>query len=132
MNPITIRKAVLLAAGNGTRMRELTNDLPQADDRRARQADPAWRSTSHHYEIKLRNYFRPMTVEQLKSEASKLPPNDRFALAEWIEQGEDVRALRREDLIREIQHGLEQADRGELLEADEVFARLRAGQRVGA
>lgn len=71
-----------------------------------------------------------MTIEQLKSEAAKLPPDDRFALAEWIEQTEDVRALRREELIREIQHGIGQADRGELIESDEVFARLRAGHRA--
>ena len=71
-----------------------------------------------------------MTIEQLKSEAAKLPPNDRFALAEWIEQTDDVRALRREELIREIQHGIGQAERGELIESDEVFARLRAGHRA--
>lgn len=71
-----------------------------------------------------------MTIEQLKAEAAKLPPDDRFALAEWIEQSEDVRALRREDLIQEIQLGIGQADRGELMEADEVFARLRAAQRA--
>ncbi len=72
-----------------------------------------------------------MTVEQLKSEAAKLPPDDRFTLAQWIEQTEDVRALRRDELIREIQHGLGQADRDELIEADEVFARLRADQQAG-
>ncbi len=71
-----------------------------------------------------------MTVEQLKNEAAKLPPDDRFALAEWIEQADDVRALRREELLREIQHGIEQADRGELIESDEAFARLRADRRV--
>ena len=73
-----------------------------------------------------------MTVEELKTEAAKLPPDDRFALAEWIEQGEDVRALRREELIREIQLGIDQADRGELMEAEEVFGRLRANLRANA
>jgi len=70
-----------------------------------------------------------VTVEELKAEAAKLPPDDRFALANWIERSDDVRALQREDLIRDLQHGLAQADRGELLEADEVFALLRARQR---
>ena len=73
-----------------------------------------------------------MSIEELKAEAAKLPPDDRFALAEWIEHSEDVRALRHEELIREIQHGIEQADHGELHEAGEVFARLRAGQRASA
>jgi hypothetical protein len=66
-----------------------------------------------------------MTVEEIKAEAAKLPPDDRFALAKWIEGSDDVRALQREELIRELQLGIEQADRGELLEADEVFSRLR-------
>ena len=52
------------------------------------------------------------------------------------EHGSDLRVClrerRREALIRDIQHGLAQADRGELLEADEVFARLRAGGSAGA
>ena len=73
-----------------------------------------------------------MSIEELKAEAAKLPPDDRFALAAWIEQNEDVRALRHEELVREIQHGIEQADRGELHDAGEVFARLRAGHRVSA
>jgi predicted transcriptional regulator len=73
-----------------------------------------------------------VTVEELKTEAAKLPPDARFALAEWIECSDDVRALRHDALVREIQHGLEQADRGELLEADEVFARLRGRQQASA
>ena len=73
-----------------------------------------------------------MTFEQLKCEVAKLPPDDRFALAEWIEQTEDVRALKCDELIREIQHGINQADRGELIEADDVFARIRSGERTGA
>jgi hypothetical protein len=71
-----------------------------------------------------------MTVEELKAEAAKLPPDDRFALAEWIQRSDDVRALRFEELIREIQHGVGQADRGELLEADDVFPRLRSNQQA--
>ena len=57
-----------------------------------------------------------MTIEELKSEAAKLPPNDRFALAEWIERNEDIRELRHAALVREIEVGLDQLDRGESVE----------------
>ena len=57
-----------------------------------------------------------MNVEELKAEAAKLTPDDRFALAEWIEQNEDIRELRRAALVREIQVGLDQVDRGECVE----------------
>ena len=57
-----------------------------------------------------------MNVEELKAEAAKLPPDDRFALAEWIEQSEDIRDLRRAVLIREIRIGLDEIDRGECVE----------------
>jgi len=70
-------------------------------------------------------YLFTMTVEELKAETAKLPPDDRSALADWIGEDEDVRGLRREKLIRELRLGIEQADRGELIEADTVFARLR-------
>ncbi len=33
--------------------------------------------------------FAAMNVEELKAEAAKLLPDDRFALAGWIEQNED-------------------------------------------
>jgi hypothetical protein len=57
-----------------------------------------------------------MNVDELKAAAAKLPPSDRFALAEWIEGQEDIRSLRREALIREIQVGLKQLERGECVE----------------
>jgi len=57
-----------------------------------------------------------MNVEELKAEAAKLPPDDRFALAEWIEQSVDIRDLRRAALIREIRIGLDEIDRGECVE----------------
>jgi len=37
---------------------------------------------------------------------------------------EQFRALRREELRREIQIGIDEADRGELVEADEVLDRI--------
>lgn len=63
-----------------------------------------------------------MNVEELKAEAAKLPPNDRFALAEWIERNEDIRELRHAALIREIEVGLEQLDRGESVECKDDAA----------
>jgi predicted transcriptional regulator len=73
--------------------------------------------------------IQTMTVEELKSETAKLPATERSAFAAWIETNEDVRALRHEQLIHELQRGIEQADRGELIEADEVFSRLRDRQQ---
>jgi predicted transcriptional regulator len=67
-----------------------------------------------------------MTVEELKAEVAKLSSEHRFALAEWLEGSEDVRALRHDLLVREIEEGIRQADAGELIDGDEVFARLRA------
>jgi len=66
-----------------------------------------------------------MTVEELKAEAAKLPPDDRFALAEWIAQSEDIRDLRRAALIREIRIGLDEIDRGECVESKDE-AELRS------
>jgi hypothetical protein len=57
-----------------------------------------------------------MTVEELKAEAAKLPPDDRFSLAEWIERNEDIRELRRAALVRGIRGGFDELDRGECVE----------------
>jgi len=71
------------------------------------------------------DYLSRMTVEELKAETAKLPPGDRSALVDWIVESEDVRDMQRKKLINELQRGINQADRGELIEADTVFARLR-------
>jgi predicted transcriptional regulator len=68
-----------------------------------------------------------MTLQEIKAAAAALPAEERSELVTWLNESEDVCEIRREQLRREIQHGIEQADHGELLEADEVFARLRAG-----
>lgn len=65
-----------------------------------------------------------MTVEELKAEAAKLPPDDRFALAEWIGRNEDIRELRQAALVREIGVGFDQLERGECVECkDDVELR---------
>jgi antitoxin ParD1/3/4 len=42
-----------------------------------------------------------------------------------MEERDRVREMRLEDLRKEIQRGIDQADRGELTPANEVFAELR-------
>ena len=64
--------------------------------------------------------------KEIKAAAAMLPALERSELITWLSESEDVCEIRREALIREIQDGIEQADRGELLDADEVFMRLRA------
>ena len=48
-----------------------------------------------------------MTVEQLKSEASKLSSEDRLDFAGWLASNDEVREARRERLCSEWQKGLE-------------------------
>jgi len=50
-----------------------------------------------------------------------------------LEERDRVNAMKLEELRKEIQIGLDQADRGELLDGPEVFAKLRAkvGTKTG-
>lgn len=57
-----------------------------------------------------------MSVEELKAAAAKLSPRERIELLEWIQQADDIRELRRAALVREIEVGLTQLDRGEAVE----------------
>jgi hypothetical protein len=67
-----------------------------------------------------------MDAEQIKVEIAKLPARDRLALAEWILQNEDIQALRREEPIREIQLGVDEAERGDLIESSKLSVNARA------
>lgn len=57
-----------------------------------------------------------MTIEELKVEAAKLPADERFTLAEWIGQNDDIRDLRRDLIVREINVGLRELDQGQSVE----------------
>jgi len=67
------------------------------------------------------------TLQEIKAAAARLSAEERSELVSWLSESEDVCEIRREALIREIQYGIEQADRGELLDANGVFTRLRPG-----
>jgi len=67
------------------------------------------------------------TLEEIKAAAARLTAEERSELIAWLSESEDVCEIRREALSREILHGIEQADRGELLDANGVFTRLRPG-----
>ncbi len=47
-----------------------------------------------------------------------------------LEERDKLRAMRFEELRRDIQIGIDQADRGELLDGPEVFEKLRAKVRT--
>jgi hypothetical protein len=53
------------------------------------------------------------TVEEIKAAAKNLPATDKIDLYRWLDESEDVRAMRREELRREIQKGIESLDQGE-------------------
>lgn len=64
------------------------------------------------------------TVQEIKRAASRLTPRQRLRLYQWLDQSEDIRHLRLEALRRQILIGIKQADRGELVDAEVVVARL--------
>jgi hypothetical protein len=53
------------------------------------------------------------TVEEIKRAAGNLSPEQRAELFRWLENSEDLRRLRYEQLKRDIAEGIEEADRGE-------------------
>ena len=67
------------------------------------------------------------TLEEIKAAAARLTAEERCELIAWLSESEDVCEIRREALSREIKQGIEQADYCELLDANEVFTRLRTG-----
>lgn len=64
-------------------------------------------------------------VMEIKEAAQRLSPDERLQLANWLAESADVKGLRLDELRRELALGIAQADRGEMKDGAEVFARLR-------
>ena len=54
------------------------------------------------------------TLAEIKEAAARLPLEQRSELITWLGQAEDVSRMRREQLRREIQIGLDEIERGEI------------------
>jgi len=68
------------------------------------------------------------TLDEIKAAAATLPATDRNELATWLSESEDVYGIRREQLIREIQVGLDQIQRGEVapIDMDAIKSKARS------
>ncbi len=65
------------------------------------------------------------TLAEIKAATTTLSIDQRLELSRWLDEFDDTRARHMEELRRQLDIGLEQARRGELLTAAEVFPRLR-------
>lgn len=68
------------------------------------------------------------TLHEIKAAAATLPAKDRSELVSWLSESQDVSEIRREQLRREIQIGLDEIERGEVapLEMAEIKRKARA------
>jgi hypothetical protein len=68
------------------------------------------------------------TLPEIKAAAASLPAEDRSALVAWLSESKDVWDLRREQLRKEIQVGLDDIERGEVAALDmaEIKGKARA------
>lgn len=66
------------------------------------------------------------TLAEIKTATSSLSVDEQLELAEWIRESELVQARELAELRRNLDIGIEQADRGELMSNAEVFSKLRA------
>ena len=68
------------------------------------------------------------TLHEIKAAAAILPAEDRSELVAWLSESKDVWEIRREQLRREIQIGLDEIERGEVapLDMPEIKRKARA------
>jgi hypothetical protein len=68
------------------------------------------------------------TLQEIRAAADGLSAEERSALVTWLSQSKDVLDLRREQLRRELQVGLDEIERGEvaLLDMQEIKRQARA------
>jgi predicted transcriptional regulator len=72
------------------------------------------------------------TVAEIKSAVEKLSPAERLELFRWLAEHDDVSQRLRTELLEEIDAGLAEAERGELLSGEAVIKRLKERSRGAA
>jgi len=72
------------------------------------------------------------TLQEIKAAAAMLPATGRNELATWLSESEDVSKIRREQLMIEIQMGLQQIQRGETAVLDMAAIKRKARDRWDA
>ncbi len=70
------------------------------------------------------------TLAEIKDAAARLPAEERSELITWLGKAEDVSRIRREQLRREIQIGLDEIERGKVAPLDirEIKRKARASR----
>lgn len=68
------------------------------------------------------------TLHEIKAAAAGLPVNERCELVSWLNESRDVWEIRREELRREIEIGMQQIERGEVAPLD--IAEIKRKARV--
>jgi len=70
------------------------------------------------------------TLAEIKDAAARLPAEERSELITWLGKAEDVSRIRREQLRREIQIGLDEIERGKVAPLDirEIERKARASR----
>ena len=69
------------------------------------------------------------TLHEIKAAAATLPAEDRSELVAWLNEAPDVWKIRREQLRREIQIGLDEIARGEVAPLDMAEIKRKARAR---
>ncbi len=72
------------------------------------------------------------TLHEIKAAAATLPAEDRSALVAWLSESKDVWEIRREQLRREIQIGLDEIERGDVAPLDMAEIKRKARARFEA
>ena len=72
------------------------------------------------------------TIHEIKAAAATLSADQRNELVTWLSESDDVLKIRREQLRRDIQIGLDQIERGEVAPLDMEEIRRKARTRMEA
>ena len=72
------------------------------------------------------------TLNEIKAAAATLPVEDRSELVAWLSESKDVWEIRRDQLRREIQIGLDEIERGEVAPLDMAEIKRKARARFEA